>query len=96
MTVKVDIGNGKLESFDLGGQWVAPSQPDVMEMLEELGLETYPQYIQGTKVMQVGSENVIRTYTSDIPSLGYYWGVIELQLFIWKVNLVIFDYQTES
>lgn len=54
-------------------------------MLEELKIETYPQYITGTKVMQVGSGNMIRTYKSDIPSLGSFWGVIELQLFIWKV-----------
>lgn len=105
----VDIGSGKTEKFDLGGQWlvqetskikqqskppciiavsfdrVTGSQPDVMEILDELGLETYPQFINGTKVMQVGSDNKIRTYTSDIPSLGSVWGVIELQIFIWKV-----------
>lgn len=70
----------------MGGQWVATSQPDILEMLEELNIGTYPQYISGTKVMQVGSGNKIRTYKSDIPSLGSYWGVIELQFFIWKVT----------
>ena len=86
MTVDVDIGEGRKEKFDLGGQWVTPSQPDIMEILDELGLQTYQQYITGTKVMQVGKENKIRTYTSDIPSMGSLWGPIELQLFIWKVN----------
>lgn len=57
-----------------------------MELLKELGLETYPQYINGTKVMQVGTDSKVRTYTSDIPSLGSLWGLIELQLFIWKVH----------
>lgn len=60
-----------------------------MELLEELGLETYQQFITGTKVMRVGSDNKIRTYSSDIPSLGSLWGIIELQLFIWKVKKII-------
>ncbi len=85
LTSSIDIGGGKMEKFDLGGQWVASSQPDILEILQELNIETYAQFINGTKVMQVGTGNVIRTYKSDIPSLGSYWGVIELQLFIWKV-----------
>ena len=85
LTHEIDIGDGQKAKFDLGGQWVASSQPDILEILEELNIETYPQFIDGTKVMQVGHNNVIRTYQSDIPSLGSYWGVIELQLFIWKV-----------
>lgn len=64
---------------------MARSQPDIMEILEELGLETYPQFITGEKVMQVGRGNKIRRYKSDIPSIGSFWGLIELQLFIWKV-----------
>lgn len=63
-----------------------------MELLGELGLETYQQFITGTKVMQVGSDNKIRTYSSDIPSLGSLWGIIELQLFIWKVNIYFLNY----
>lgn len=84
-TVKVDIGNDRFESFDVGGQWVTPSQLDIMELLHELGLETYPQFISGTKVLQAGSENKITTYSNDIPSIGSIWGLVELQLFIWKV-----------
>ena len=85
-TVKVDIGDNQLESFDVGGQWVAPSQLDITELLQELDLETYPQFISGTKVMQAGPENIIRTYADDIPSIGSIWGLIEFQLFIWKVH----------
>lgn len=91
LTVNVDIGNNKQEKFDLGGQWVASSQPDILEILEELDIETYPQYITGTKVMQVGPGNKIRTYKSDIPSLGSYFGVVELQFFIWKVPITYND-----
>lgn len=78
LTLDVDVGDGKTDKFDLGGQWVASNQHHVINMLEELGLKIYPQYTQGTKVMQVG-DNKIRT------SLGLR-GRIELQLFLWKVD----------
>nr|XP_027230105.1 probable flavin-containing monoamine oxidase A [Penaeus vannamei] len=86
LTQPVDIGQGKTELFDLGGQWVGTSQKHVMNILRELGLETYPQYTTGTKVMQLGSDSKIRTYNSDIPPLGSIRGLVQLQLFIWKVE----------
>ncbi|KAK7019792.1 hypothetical protein SK128_021483 [Halocaridina rubra] len=43
------------------------------------------RYTTGKKFMQIGG-NTIRTYTSDIPSLGSIWSLIQLQLFIWKVE----------
>ncbi|XP_042241255.1 probable flavin-containing monoamine oxidase A isoform X2 [Homarus americanus] len=85
LTVPVDIGDGKTDTFDMGGQWVGSSQHHVLNMMEELGLRTYPQYTEGTKVMQLG-DNKIRTYTGDIPSLGSLRGLIQLQLFIWKAE----------
>lgn len=86
LTQHVDIGQGKTEPFDLGGQWVGSSQKHVIDMLRELGLETYPQYTSGTKVMQLGSESKVRTYSTDIPSLGSLKGLVQLQLFIWKIE----------
>ncbi|XP_063600227.1 probable flavin-containing monoamine oxidase A isoform X2 [Penaeus indicus] len=86
LTQPVDIGQGKTELFDLGGQWVGSSQKHVMDMLRELGLETYPQYTSGTKVMQLGPGGKVRTYKSDIPSIGSLKGLVQLQLFIWKIE----------
>ncbi|XP_047502398.1 probable flavin-containing monoamine oxidase A [Penaeus chinensis] len=86
LTQPVDIGQGKTELFDLGGQWVGSSQKHVIDMLRELGLETYPQYTSGTKVMQLGPESKVRPYSSDIPSLGSLRGLVQLQLFIWKIE----------
>ena len=40
-----------------------------MELLEELGIETFSQYLKGEKFMQIGS-NKVRSYKSDIPSLS--------------------------
>ncbi|XP_042869530.1 probable flavin-containing monoamine oxidase A [Penaeus japonicus] len=86
LTQPVDVGQGKTEMFDLGGQWVGSSQKHVMDMLRELDLETYPQYTTGTKVMQIGLDNEVRTYSSDIPPLGSLRGLIEFQLFLWRVE----------
>lgn len=59
------------------------SQPHVMELTGELGLETYREYCEGKKVMQLGDDK-IRTYQGDIPALPWYC-LIDLHLFIIKV-----------
>ncbi|XP_033750549.1 probable flavin-containing monoamine oxidase A [Pecten maximus] len=68
LTVELDNGNST-DKWDLGGQWVSRCQPHITKLLAELGLETYPQYIQGRKFMQFGGDTVT-SYTSDIPSLS--------------------------
>ena len=40
----MQVGGGASETFDLGGQWVGTEQTDIMETLDELGLEVYRQY----------------------------------------------------
>jgi len=55
-----------------------------MELIEELGLETYRQYTNGIKFMQLGGDK-ISSYRSDIPSLTIF-ALIDLQLFIMKVR----------
>ncbi|KAK3887892.1 hypothetical protein Pcinc_008042 [Petrolisthes cinctipes] len=73
------------DKFDLGGQWVASGQRHVIDLLSQLDLSTFPQYTTGLKVMQLGGDTV-RTYSSDIPSLGSLWALIQLQWFIWKAE----------
>ncbi|KAK4013523.1 hypothetical protein OUZ56_026077 [Daphnia magna] len=46
-----------MDEIKLPNEWVASSQPDILEMLEELNIKTYPQFINGTKIMQVGHGN---------------------------------------
>lgn len=38
-------------TWELGGQWVARSQPHILELIEEFGISTYAQHIQGDKVL---------------------------------------------
>ena len=55
------VRDGGTETFDLGGHWVGTSQTDIMEMLDELGLEVYPQYIQVMTMTRIKC-----TYTAPI------------------------------
>ena len=57
-----------------------------MDLLDELSLEVYPQYILGKKVMQLGSSE-IKTYKNTIPSLSWL-SLMDLLLFLNKVQLV--------
>src|SRR5262245_47363063 len=42
--------------FDLGGQWIGPAQSRVTELAQELGVETYPTYCRGRKVLILDGE----------------------------------------
>lgn len=55
-----------------------------MAMLEELGLSTCIQYLEGKKFMQLGSDQ-IGSYSSEIPSLSPL-ALIDLQRLIYKVR----------
>ncbi|KAK6171149.1 hypothetical protein SNE40_019399 [Patella caerulea] len=83
LTVPLKTANGT-DYWDIGGQWVGRSQPHIMNLLKELGLETYQQYTNGTKCMQLGDFKP-RTYKSDIPSLSIL-ALLDLENFIWKIE----------
>lgn len=69
------------DTWDLGGQWVGRCQPHIMSLLEELGIETYPQYITGTKFLQIGKDSKISSYRSNIPTLSLL-GLLDLDRLI--------------
>ena len=54
--------------FDVGGQWIGPGQRKVYTLAEELGLETFPTYVRGKKVLEV--EGKVSTYKSAVPSMS--------------------------
>lgn len=60
-----EIGQGR---FDVGGQWIGPGQGRVKALADELGLQTFPTYTIGKKVLEL--EGKISTYKSSIPSLS--------------------------
>lgn len=42
--------------IELGGQWVGPGQTRMYELIEELGLETFPTWNEGQLVVQLGGK----------------------------------------
>ncbi|MBM9462111.1 flavin monoamine oxidase family protein [Aeromicrobium sp. YIM 150415] len=68
---------------ELGGQWVGPTQDAVLELIDELGLETFPTYAEGDGVMAYGGD-VVRyddpTYglpSSSVAEVARLWMMIE-------------------
>ncbi|CAG5129943.1 unnamed protein product [Candidula unifasciata] len=78
------ISSTGTDYWDLGGQWIGRSQVHIIKLLEELGLKTYPQFIQGTKFQQLG-ETRVRSYTSEIPDLSL-WALLDLHWLLTKLD----------
>ncbi|XP_033726341.1 probable flavin-containing monoamine oxidase A [Pecten maximus] len=84
LTLPLKTKNGTTDDFDLGGHWVGRPQKAIMELLDELGLETYPQRTEGTYLLQIGG-NKITSYSSDIPSLPVL-SLLDLKVFTDKIE----------
>lgn len=56
------------QPIELGGQWIGPGQTRMYELVEELGLRTFPTYDEGEHVLEVGGDR--RTFSGDTPPLG--------------------------
>ncbi len=64
-TLNHPIGDGKI--VEVGGQWVGPTQTRVLELMRELGLESFPTYHEGEHVIEY--EGDLDRYTGTIPKL---------------------------
>jgi monoamine oxidase len=69
--------------LDQGGQWVGPTQPRILALADALGVERFPTYCRGKKILDLGS--VITTYRGSIPSLSI-MNLIELHLLIRRID----------
>jgi putrescine oxidase len=50
--------------FEIGGQWVSPDQDALIELLDELGLETYARHREGAS-LYVGRDGQARRFTGE-------------------------------
>lgn len=67
LTVSLKAAQGT-DQWDLGGQWVGTTQTHILSVLGELGLQTYPQFSEGKKLGQLGSEKI--SVYNEIPHVG--------------------------
>ncbi|XP_065826401.1 probable flavin-containing monoamine oxidase A isoform X2 [Oscarella lobularis] len=56
--------------WDVGGQWVGKTQADIMDLLKELGIGTYPQYHAGMKLLEL-SDGRKQTYSTAVPLFSW-------------------------
>lgn len=54
--------------IDLGGQWIGPGQTRVRALVDELGVETFPQFHEGDRLLELGGR--ARRYRGTIPKIG--------------------------
>lgn len=54
--------------IEVGGQWVGPGQDRVLALIKELGLRTYPTYVDGEHIAEMGTSRA--QYTGRIPRLN--------------------------
>ncbi|MCB0856569.1 MAG: flavin monoamine oxidase family protein [Solirubrobacterales bacterium] len=60
------IGDGEI--VELGGQWVGPTQDRVLDLISDLGLETFPTWCQGSNLFERAGK--ARRYDGTIPKLN--------------------------
>jgi monoamine oxidase len=59
---------GDDEQVEVGGQWVGPTQDRVLELIDELGLETFPTHSEGANLLELDGR--LRRYSGTIPRVG--------------------------
>ncbi len=65
-TLNEEIGDGEI--VELGGQWVGPGQDRILELIEELGLETFPTWTAGLNLFERSGK--ISRYRGTIPRIN--------------------------
>ncbi len=61
-----DIGDGKI--VEMGGQWAGPTQDKILGLAAELGIDTFPTYDTGQKVLHFNGKR--GTYSGTIPRIS--------------------------
>ncbi|MDP6943530.1 MAG: FAD-dependent oxidoreductase, partial [Myxococcota bacterium] len=72
--------------FDVGGQWLGPTQARMHALVEEFGLETHPTHTAGRQVLELRGRR--STYAGTIPKLDP-WTLIRLQLGIHRIERLV-------
>src|SRR5215207_2838303 len=68
-TLNHPVGHGPEDVVEVGGQWVGPTQHEVMALAGELGIETYPTHSEGKNLFE-DERGRLRRYSGTIPRLG--------------------------
>jgi monoamine oxidase len=61
----LNVPINRKEVVEIGGQWVGPTQDRVLTLIGQLGLETFPTYVDGQNVYYRSGQR--QTYTGTVP-----------------------------
>ncbi len=79
-TLTRTIGRG---TFDLGGQWIGPTQTRLAGLADELGMVRFDQHHEGRKLLEIDGR--VRGYDGSIPNLSLP-NLVLLQYAIWTAD----------
>ena len=68
-TLNHSVGERPEDVVEVGGQWIGPTQREVLALARELGLETYPTHGDGKHLFE-DDRGRVRRYTGTIPRVG--------------------------
>jgi monoamine oxidase len=68
-TLSQSIGEHPEDIVEVGGQWVGPTQHEILSLAEDLGIGTYPTHATGKNLFEDGSGKLKR-YSGTIPMLA--------------------------
>ena len=69
--------------FELGAQWVGPTQARLRKLVDELGIALFPQHHRGNKVLDLDGRR--STYRGEIPSAGLL-NLVQIELLIRRLD----------
>ena len=68
-TLTEPVGEHPEDIVELGGQWVGPTQHEVLGLAEELGIDTYPTHAEGKNLFE-DERGKLKRFRGTIPMLG--------------------------
>ncbi|HSD23072.1 MAG TPA: flavin monoamine oxidase family protein [Solirubrobacterales bacterium] len=68
-TFSQPVSEGSEDVFEFGGQWVGPTQHEVLALARELGIDTFPTHSEGKNLLE-DERGKLKRYSGTIPMLG--------------------------
>jgi monoamine oxidase len=68
-TLSQSVGEQPEDIVELGGQWVGPTQHEILGLAQDLGIETFATNVEGKNLFE-DSRGKLKRYTGTIPMLA--------------------------
>ena len=68
-TLSQAVGEHSEDIVEVGGQWVGPTQHEVLSLAQDFGIETYPTHVSGKNLFE-DHRGKLKRYRGTIPMLA--------------------------